>query len=183
MARLVRRWSGEGSDQTGRAETPDERRIAMRALTTKRWGTDVSPWHELETMGDRMRRWADYPAFGASLFKAPLFSETDWLPAVELVEEDGEFVLTAELPGLSKDDVHLSIDDNVLTLKGEKKTERDEAHNRMHLRERAYGTFERCFTLPRNVEAGKIRAEFHDGLVEVHMPKGAAAMSRHIEIK
>jgi HSP20 family protein len=113
----------------------------------------------------------DYPDFGTTMFKAPLFSETDWFPAVELAEADGEFVLTAELPGMSKDDVDVSVDDNVLTLKGEKKTEREEAHNRMHIRERAYGTFERSFTLPRNVDAGKIRADFHDGLVEIHMPK------------
>jgi HSP20 family protein len=137
----------------------------------------------METLGDRMRRWTEYPTFGASLFKTPLFSEADWLPAVELVEEDGEFVLTAELPGMSKDDVDVSVDDNVLTLKGEKKTEREEAHNRMHIRERAYGTFERSFTLPRNVETEKIRADFHDGLVEIHMPKGEEAKSKHIEIK
>jgi HSP20 family protein len=155
----------------------------MRALTTRRWGADVSPWRELETLSDRMGRWADMPAFGNSLFKSPLFSETDWLPAVELLEEDGEFVLTAELPGMSKDDVELSVDDNVLTLKGEKKTEREEAHGRVHIREREYGTFERSFTLPRNVDAGKIRADFHDGLVEIHMPKGELAKSKHIEIK
>ena len=155
----------------------------MRALTTRRWGADVSPWHELETIGDRMSRWANYPTFGASLFKAPLLSEADWLPAVELVEEDGEFVLTAELPGLSKDDVELSVDDNILTLKGEKKTEREETHDRTHIRERVYGTFERSFTLPRNVDASKIIADFHDGLVEIHMPKGEEAKSRHIEIK
>jgi HSP20 family protein len=155
----------------------------MRALTTRRWGADVSPWHELENLGGRMRRWMDYPDFGTPLFKTPLFSEDAWLPAVELVEEDSEFVLTAELPGMSKEDVHVSVDDNVLTLKGEKKTEREVAHDRMHIRERGYGTFERSFTLPRNVEAEKIRADFHDGLVEIHMPKGDAAKSRHIEIK
>jgi HSP20 family protein len=183
MARLLRQHDSDGTDHTGRAEDSDERRILMRALTTRRWGADVSPWHELETLSDPMRRWLDHPAFGASLVKSPLFSEADWFPAVELVEEDGEFVLTAELPGLSKDDVDLSVDDNVLTLKGEKKTEREEAHGRTHLRERVYGTFERSFTLPRNVDAGKIRADFHDGLVEVHMPKGEEAKSRHIEIK
>jgi len=155
----------------------------MRALTTRRWGADVSPWHELENLGGRMRRWMDYPDFGTPLFKAPLFSEDAWLPAVELVEEDSEFVLTAELPGMSKEDVDVSVDDNILTLKGEKKTEREVAHDRMHIRERGYGTFERSFTLPRNVEAEKIRADFHDGLVEIHMPKGDAAKSRHIEIK
>jgi HSP20 family protein len=155
----------------------------MRALTTRRWGADVSPWHELESMGNRLFRMSDYPTLGPSLFKAPLFSETDWLPAVELVEEDDEFVLTAELPGLSKDDVNVSVDDNVLTLKGEKKLEREATHDRAHIREREYGSFERSFTLPRNVESGKIRADFHDGLMEIHLPKGEEAKSRKIEIK
>lgn len=151
----------------------------MRALTTRRWGADVSPWHELESMGNRLFG-RDYPT---TLFKTPLFSETDWLPPVELVEEDEEFVLTAELPGLSKEDVHVSVDDNVLSLKGEKKIEREATHDRAHIREREYGTFERSFTLPRNVDAGKIRADFHDGIMEIHLPKGEAAKSRKIEIK
>ncbi len=154
----------------------------MRALTTRRWGADVSPWHELESLNDRMRRWIDYPTLGPSLFKAPMFSETEWLPPVELVEEDEEFVLTAELPGMSKEDVNVSIDDNVLTLKGEKTTERDEERDRMHIREREYGAFERSFTLPRNVLAEKIRADFRDGIVEIHLPKGEEAKSRKIEI-
>jgi HSP20 family protein len=157
--------------------------FTMRALTTRRWGADVSPWHELETLNNRLRRWMDYPDFGTAVFNAPLFSESAWLPAVELIEEDDEFVLTAELPGMSKDNVDLSIDDNILTLKGEKKTEREATQERMHIRERGYGTFERSFTLPKNVDAGKIRADFHDGLIEVHMPKGEAAKSKHIEIK
>jgi HSP20 family protein len=155
----------------------------MRALTTRHWGADVSPWHELDTLNNRLRRWMDYPELGASMFNAPMFSENAWLPAVELVEEDDEFMLTAELPGMSKENVDLSVDDNVLTLKGEKKTEREVAHDRMHIHERGYGTFERSFVLPKNVDAGKIRADFHDGLIEIHMPKGEKSKSKHIEIK
>jgi HSP20 family protein len=159
----------------------------MPALTRKGWGADVTPWSELETLGDRMRRWMDYPSFPTfvpSLFKAPLLSETtEWLPAVELVEADGEFMLTAEIPGMSKGDVHISIEDNVLTLKGEKKFEHEEEKNRMYIREREYGTFERSFTLPRNVDSSKIKAEYHDGVVELHMPKGPEAKGRNIEIK
>ena len=155
----------------------------MRALT-RRGGADITPWSEFETLADRMRNWAEFPTFGASLFRAPLVSETtEWLPAVELVEKDGEFLLTAEIPGMSKEDVTISVEDNVLTLKGEKKFEREEEKDRMHIREREYGTFMRAFTLPRNVEASKIKAEYHDGVVEIHMPKGVEAKGRHIEIK
>lgn len=156
----------------------------MRALTRGRWGADITPWSELETLGDRMRQWMDFPTFTPSLFRAPLLSETtEWLPAVELVEGDDEFVLTAEIPGMSKEDVDVSIEDNVLTLKGEKKLEREEERDRMHIREREYGTFQRSFTLPRNVQADHIKAEYHDGIVEVHLPKGPEAKGRRIEIK
>jgi HSP20 family molecular chaperone IbpA len=81
----------------------------MRMLT-KRWGGDISPWHEFETLSERMRRWADFPPFGTTLFRAPLLTETtEWLPAVELVENEEEFVLTAEIPGMAKEDVVLSV--------------------------------------------------------------------------
>ncbi len=107
---------------------------------------------------------------------------TEWLPAVELVEKEGEFVLTAEIPGMSKEDVRVSVEDDVLTLRGEKKFEREEEKDRMHIREREYGTFMRSFTLPRNVEVSKVKAEYHDGVVEVHMPKGIEAKGRDIVI-
>lgn len=154
-----------------------------KAVTRKRWGADITPWRELDLFSDRMRRMLD-PTFNESLFGTPFWSEADqWIPAVELVEEDDEYVLSAELPGLGKADVDISVDDSVLTLTGEKKSEREEEKGRSFIRERRYGAFERSFTLPRNVEADKIKAEFRDGIVEVHLPKGAESKARHIEIK
>ena len=156
----------------------------MPALTKKGWGADISPWHEFGTLGNRMRNFFDYPTFFApSVFAAPMAETGEWFPAVELVEADGEFVLTAEIPGMSKDDVDVSIEDNVLIFKGEKKFELDEERDRMHIRERRYGTFHRAFTLPRNVAADKIKAEYKDGVVELHLPKSPEAKGRHIEIK
>jgi len=156
----------------------------MPALTTKRWGADITPWHGLETLGNRMRGLLDYPTlFAPSVFAAPVLETGEWWPAVELVEADGEFVLTAEIPGMSKENVDISVEDNVLTLKGEKKFEHEEERDRMHIRERRYGTFERMFTLPRNVDAGKIKAEYREGVVEIHMPKAPEAQGRRIEIK
>jgi len=154
----------------------------MRALT-KRWSGDITPWQEFDTLSERMRRWADFPPFATSLFRSPILTETtEWLPPVELVEKNGEFILTAEIPGMSKENVHISVEDNVLTLKGEKKLERDETKEEMHIREREYGAFTRAFTLPRNVDAAKIRAEYHDGIVEVHLPKGPETKGRQIKI-
>jgi HSP20 family protein len=154
-----------------------------RALTPKRLGADITPWRELDLFPDRMRRMFD-PTLGETFFKTPLWAEAEeWMPAVELVEEDGEYVLSAELPGMSKKDVDIFVDDNVLTLKGEKKTERKEEEGRSFIHERRYGAFERSFTLPRNVDPEKIKAEFHDGIVEVHLPRGEESKARQIAIK
>ena len=109
----------------------------MPALT-KRRGADISPWHELE---NRMRSFFDYPFLGPTVFATPLLENGEWFPAVELVEADGEFVLTAEIPGMTKENVDISIEDNVLTLKGEKWYEHEEEKERMHIRERRYGSF------------------------------------------
>jgi HSP20 family protein len=162
----------------------------MGALTTKRWGADVTPWQELEAFGNRIGRWMENPslfgpsAFTTPVFRTPLFADaTGWMPAVELVESDGEFVLTAEIPGMTKEDVSISVEDNVLTLKGEKKYEHEEERDRMYIREREYGTFERSFALPRNTMTEKIKAEYRDGVVKVHIPKGPEATARRIEIK
>jgi HSP20 family protein len=132
-------------------------------------------------MADQMRRMLE-PTLGSGLGESLWADGGEWMPAVELVEEDGEYVLSAELPGLSKDDVDVSVDDSVLTIKGEKKSEREEKRGRTHIRERRYGAFERSFTLPRNVAADKIRAEVKDGIIEVHLPKGEESKARHIEV-
>ena len=153
------------------------------ALTRKRWGSDIAPWRELDLFSDRVRQLME-PSLSEGFFKTPLWAETDaWIPAVELVEQDGEYILTVELPGVDKSDVDVSVDDSTLTLKGEKKTEKEEKKGRTHYRERHYGAFERSFTLPRNVDPTKIKAEFENGLVRVHLPKGTEAKARKVELK
>jgi HSP20 family protein len=153
------------------------------ALARKRFGEDITPWREFDLATNRFRDMMLEPLFPEGFFRMPYWAEReDWMPAVELVENDGEYLLTAELPGIFKDDVHVTVEDNVLTLRGEKKLEKERKEGRAHIRERRYGSFERCFTLPRNVDENKIRAEFHDGIVEVHLPKGEETKARHIDI-
>lgn len=116
----------------------------------------------------------------------PGFYPTETLaftPAVEVVETDGSIVLTAELPGMKKEDLTIELEDNLLTLKGEKKTEREEKEARYHVWERSYGSFERSFTLPRSVDAKAIIANFEDGVLTVTMAKTAEAKGKMIEIK
>ena len=105
-----------------------------------------------------------------------------WLPAVDIKETDDAFVVTADLPGLKKKDIDVSIEDNVLTISGERQF--DDAAEGATLRrvERAYGTFRRSFTLPRGVESGKVAATFEDGVLALQIPKSELAKSRKITV-
>lgn len=96
------------------------------------------------------------------------------MPAVEISESNGEFLCTAELPGLMEKDVHVSFSDDALVIKGEKKEERETKDDkRFHMWERSYGTFERTFTFPAKIDADKISAEFKNGVLTIKLPKAA----------
>jgi HSP20 family protein len=105
-----------------------------------------------------------------------------WAPPVDLYDTDDAFVLKAELPGLSKDDVHLEVYDRTLTLRGERKHEAEVKEENYHRVERAYGTFQRSFVLPAMVDQDKVQATYKDGVLELHLPKSAAAKPRRISI-
>lgn len=106
-------------------------------------------------------------------------------PAVDVSERDDGFELTAELPGVEQKDVEVVVDDDVLIVRGEKKEEREEKHKDYHLSERSYGSFQRAFTLPANVQADQVSASFKNGVLKVTLPKNAAARARQrrVEIK
>ena len=136
-----------------------------------------------EDLENRMRTMFESPlgAFDTEFLAQP----NAWLPATDITENDLELTLTAELPGLEQKDIEISIQDGMLLLKGEKTEERKEdEEKRYHLFERAYGSFQRAFTLPRSDDASKISAEFAKGLLKIHMPKTAEAQAktRKIEI-
>ena len=105
-----------------------------------------------------------------------------WLPAVDIYENDDAFVATADLPGLKKDDIDVSIEDNVLTVSGERKFEKSEDEGSFRRVERSYGTFRRSFTLPRGVESAKVEAKFEDGVLTLTLPKSELAKSRKITV-
>ena len=107
-------------------------------------------------------------------------------PKVDIVEEDKSYKLSAELPGLDLDDIKLDLSDGVLTLSGEKKTEKEEnKEGNYHMMERSYGYFKRSFSLPPSVEEDKIKADFKKGVLRVVMPKSEKAQQnqRKIPIK
>jgi HSP20 family protein len=106
-----------------------------------------------------------------------------WSPSCDIYETENEIVVKAEIPGVKKEDVKLSIQDNVLTLSGERKFEEETKKENYVRVERGYGSFSRSFTLPPSVDAKKISAEFKDGLLEVKLPKLEEAKPKEVEIK
>jgi HSP20 family protein len=106
-----------------------------------------------------------------------------WLPAMDLVETDEHFVLRADLPGLSQDDVEIELEDNVLTISGERKAEHEEKGEGFYRMERSFGQFRRALTLPEGVNADAITAGFDKGVLEVRIPKPEARKPRKVAIQ
>jgi HSP20 family protein len=111
------------------------------------------------------------------------FAAGEWAPAVDIIENERGIVIKAELPGIDPKNVAVTIDNNVLTLKGERHVEKDAKNENFHRMERAYGVFARSFALPEHVDADKVTADFKDGLLTVTLPRSDASKSRAIEIK
>jgi HSP20 family protein len=113
-------------------------------------------------------------------------NEALWYPRVDLREHDQEFVLVADLPGMQQEDINISVENNILTLQGQRTFEHDDQHGPngyAHYRERAYGTFCRRFTLGAAVDAENITATYKAGVLEVHIPKTAAAQPKRIAVQ
>ena len=108
--------------------------------------------------------------------------ETYWMPTVDISETENDFEIRAELPGVSESDVNISVTDNRLTVKGEKRQEAEVEGKNYHRVERRYGNFQRSFTLPRNVETSNIKAGYTDGVLTVLIPKPEAAKPTEIPI-
>ena len=105
-----------------------------------------------------------------------------WVPAIDLVEREGQLVLRADLPGLDRDDVDVQIKDGVLTVSGERKYENESKGEGYHRVERSFGRFSRSLRLPRGVDASAVSASFDRGVLEVTVPKPAQAQATKVEI-
>lgn len=141
------------------------------------------PFREMVTIQDRMNRIFD-EAFRANRGAG---SEEDyalaaWAPAVDIYEQEGNIVLKAELPGVDPKDVDVRVENNVLTLRGERKFDNDVKKEGYHRVEREYGSFGRSFTLPTVVDTEKIKAEYKDGVLRVTLPKREEAKAKQISI-
>jgi len=143
--------------------------------------TKWDPFRDIMVLRDRMNRLFE------DLVSSPKFEDTDiiqstWSPAVDIYETENELVLTAELPGVEEKDVEIKVEDNTLSLKGERKFEKETREENYHRIERAYGSFYRSFSLPNYVDQDKISAEYENGLLKIHMPKKPEVKPRKVKI-
>ena len=138
------------------------------------------PVRELNTIQSEMNRLfnsffeSSSPANGTSLRR--------WIPAMDLVETEADFVLRADLPGLTENDVNIELEDNVLTISGERKSQHEERKEGYYRVERGFGAFQRSLTLPEGVDPEGIRASFENGVLEVRVPKPEQRKPRKVTI-
>jgi HSP20 family protein len=138
------------------------------------------PVRDLLTLQERMNRMFDSSYRGNTDEDWALGGS--WAPAVDIYEKDGNIVLKAELPGVDPKDVDVRVENNLLTLQGERKFDNEVKRDNYHRVERAYGAFSRSFTLPNVVDTGNIKAEYRDGVLHMTLPKREEAKPRQIQI-
>lgn len=108
---------------------------------------------------------------------------TEWSPLVDITEDEKQYLIKAELPEVKKEDVKVTVQDGTLHISGEKRFEKEAKGKKYHRIERAYGSFDRIFVIPEGANAEAVKAEFHDGLLEVSLPKSDHPKSKTLEVK
>ena len=149
----------------------------MNAIT--RW----DPFKELDELQNRLSTLFGRAPIRKNGAKDEALAVAEWAPMVDVVEDDNEYLIKAELPEVKKDDVKVTVQDDVLTITGERQYEKEEKEKKYHRVERAYGSFARSFTLPEDADGEKVAAEFKDGVLKVHLPKSEQAKPKSIEVK
>jgi HSP20 family protein len=139
------------------------------------------PFRELAALQNEMGRWMTQLAAGAGGSRGNGQSST-WLPAVDVWETDAELVLSFDLPGIPEDKIAVELDDNILTVTGERERTQEHSGDRFYRFERRYGQFSRSVTLPSGVSEGDIKADYNDGVLEIRIPKPAEQKPKRIQI-
>jgi len=149
----------------------------MNALT--RW----DPFKEMDDMQKRLNS-----MFGLSSGRVANGSKEDmavaqWLPLVDITEDDKEYLIKAELPEVKKEQVKVTVENGVLTISGERRFEKEEKDKKYHCIERAYGSFTRSFSVPDDADDAKVSAVFKDGILTVHLATSEKARPKSVEVK
>ena len=145
-------------------------------MAVVRWDT----FRDLGMLQDRMNRLFDDAGRGWRNDEPA--ATTSWSPSVDIFETEGEIVVKAELPGMDRKDITLHLENNVLTLRGDRKFEKETKEENYHRIERSYGNFSRSFSIPATVDAETIRADYKDGVLKIVLPKKEQARPKQIKI-
>lgn len=132
---------------------------------------------------DWMRQFMDRPRWLRESLSDEAFFDEDWMPAVDVKEDEKAYMVKADIPGVSPEDVEVTMERGVLTIRGERKSERKEERDNYHRIERFSGSFSRRFTLPDAADSDGVEADMKDGVLQVRIPKQEKAVSRRINIK
>lgn len=143
------------------------------------------PMREFNQLGERLSSFFEGKDDSSSI-TGELFSKEnpEWKPACDITEDDNEYLVTADLPEVKKDEVKVNIDNGVISISGERKTESEkkDKKKKYHRIERSYGSYQRSFRLPENVKEDGVQAEFKDGVLRVHLPKNGSQVQKNIQI-
>ena len=139
------------------------------------------PFRDLNMLQDRMNRLFEDAGRGIRRSEEPA-STTIWSPSVDIYETEGEIVVQAELPGMDRKDISLHLENNVLTIRGDRQFKKETKEDNYHRIERSYGAFSRSFSIPTTVDEDKIRADYKDGVLNIALPKKEQAKPKQIQI-
>jgi HSP20 family protein len=142
-----------------------------------------NPFRELDELQNRLGSFfGGFPQRGGN-GNGEKLTLPDWSPSVDITEDENEYLVKTDLPEVKKDDVKVVVENGILSVSGERKSEKEEKKKKFHRIERSYGSFERTFALPDDADASKIVADFKDGVLKVHLPKSPTAKPKTIEVK
>ena len=147
--------------------------------TITRW----DPFRELDDLQNRLSTMFGRAPVKKEGDKREALTVAEWAPLVDIVEDDKNYVIKAELPGIKKEEIKVGVQDDVLTISGQRHYEKEEKDKKFHRIERAYGSFMRSFTIPEDSDGEKVSAEFKDGILIVHLPKTEKVKPKQVEVK
>ena len=145
--------------------------------------TRWDPFKELDDLQTRLSTMFGRAPVRKDAGKEEAMTIAEWAPLVDISEDEKEYLIKAELPEVKKEDVKVSVQDDVLTISGERTLEKEEKGKKYHRVERAYGIFSRSFTLPEDADPSKVSAEFKDGVLKVRLTKSERAKPKSIDVK
>jgi HSP20 family protein len=148
-----------------------------------RFSPTWDPWREMEEMRNQFNKLLRERQLLRKEGDSEALEVTEWLPVVDITEDTKEYTVKAELPGLAKENVKVTVENGVLVIAGERKEEKEEKDKKHHRIERSYGSFRRSFALPEDSSGEKVTADFKDGVLKVHLPKDQTAKPKSVEVK